>query len=190
MKKRISRARKKNFSFSFSSGCLNVQNLIVNIWKESTNKANYGELTSNVFFLLFKRFFYLDKNAILKKNNQMNSGKIRSNMITGAVGEVCTFFFLFFSPEATGDSKVTSSQRCKQQAPFYIQTHESFTRPGRSGRGLLSSSHPPKQPPMYPLLASSPGARRQPQRLLLFHPRGRSSITECSPSHEGNITLK
>lgn len=122
----------------------------------------------------------------------MNSGKIRSNMITGAVGEVCTFFFFFFSPEATGDSTEGNKQPALQTASSILHSNTWIFHEARSIREGTAEFITPTQtathvPDRSPRL---PGARRQPQRLLLFHPRGRSSITECSPSHEGNITLK
>lgn len=138
----------------------------------------------------------------------MNSGKSRSNMITGTVGEVCTFFlhfplFLFFflpsCPKRQGTRlKVTSSraQRCKQRAPFYIQTHECFTKasvdPGRGTAEFITptqtATHVPDHSPPLPRGGWEDG--RQPPRPLLFRPRGRWSITESSTSHRGKITLK
>lgn len=69
------------------------------------------------------------------------------------------FFFSFSSPEATGDSTEGNKQpsrRCCKTG----ELHSTFKRMNvsRGPRsilaagvgGLLSSSHPPKQPPMYP----------------------------------------
>lgn len=63
----------------------------------------------------------------------------------------------------------------------HSQTHEFFTSP-RDPCRLASSSHPPKHTTLAPERSPRP---RRPRCLLLFHPRGHSSITECSSKPPG-----
>lgn len=67
----------------------------------------------------------------------------------------------------------------------YSQTHEFFTSPSQSSRDscwLASSSHPPKYTTLAPERSPRPW---RPRCLLPFHPRGHSSITECSSKPPG-----